>query len=48
MGALPAAGVPPGPLARGFSRAADWLRFDVAEFFAGSRTSLIISVERLR
>jgi hypothetical protein len=48
LGLLPADAVPPGPLAHGFSRRGNRIRIDFSEFFAGSRTSLVISVERLR
>jgi hypothetical protein len=48
QGVLPAESVPGGPLGPGISRKGDSIRFDSSEFFAGSRTSLVITVERLR
>lgn len=45
---VPADGVPAGALAPGFSRRGKWLDLNVGEFFSGSRTSLVMTVERLR
>jgi hypothetical protein len=45
---VPVDGVAPGTLARGFSRRGKWLDLNVGEFFSGSKTSLVMTVERIR
>jgi hypothetical protein len=45
---VPVDGVVAGPLARGFSRRGKWLDLNVGEFFSGSKTSLVMTVERIR
>jgi hypothetical protein len=45
---VPVDGVAAGPLAPGFSRRPKWLDLNVGEFFRGSKTSLVMTVERLR
>lgn len=48
LGVLPADRFPAGPLARGLTRNDNRVRVDFSQFFADSRTSLVITVERLR
>ena len=45
---VPVGDIPAGALARGFSRRGKWLDLNVGEFFSGSKTSLVMTVERLR
>ena len=45
---VPIDGVAAGTLAHGFSRRGKWLDLNAGEFFGGSRTSLVMTVERLR
>jgi hypothetical protein len=40
--------VPPGPLSRALTPSGEDYRVDLSQFFAGSRTSLVIEVERTR
>jgi hypothetical protein len=48
QGTLRTISIPDGPLAAGFSRGEGELRFNLEDFFRESRTSLVLTVERLR